>query len=166
MVNATHKAERITTNARLKAKLQAKASSQVSPFDAARNMEQKRDLQAFWATHAEAFTRWWQDQADGDAVHALVDKRPAPPNQHIQSTSPALVAAHDLLLPELSAQWLCASVAAEPMGRPPMKALPRGLVWLMKTHAAAIQEGVHTDDVHDLGSVKGFQSLARDGWEM
>ena len=62
MVHAEHKAERLSTNARLKAKLQAKLAGKSSPLDTAGNTKQKLKLRIFWEQHAEHFKVWWQAQ--------------------------------------------------------------------------------------------------------
>ena len=151
MVHAEHKAERLSTNARLKAKLQAKSAGKSSPLDTAGNTKQKLKLRIFWEQHAEHFKVWWQAQTVESAiVHALVDSRAEPPNEHIHSTSAALTRAHQLLLPEVSLQWLC------------QKEDGSGLLWLMQTRATALQGSLHTDDAADLEMVKALQRTGRE----
>ena len=153
MVHAEHKAERLDRRAKLQAKLAAKNAGQSAPLDTATNSEQKQRLRKFWAANdAEQFAAWWHRQfVDSDVVHALVGHRAGPPNAQILSSSAELTASHQKLLPELSPQWLCTDNDSS------------GLVWLMKTRAAALQgNGVHTDDAADLELVKSLQRAGRE----
>jgi hypothetical protein len=154
MVHAEHKAERLATNARLKAKLQAKAAGQSTPLDTTANTRQKVALRLFWATNAEQFKVWWRAQAeDGEVVRTLAGSRTGPPNQQIQSSSAELTAAHQQLLPELSPHWLCLQESGS------------GLAWLMQTRASALQGSVHTDDAADIEMVKRLQRSGRESPE-
>jgi hypothetical protein len=151
MVHAEHKAERLATNARMKAKLQAKLASQVTPLDLTSNAERKAKVRAFWAGHAARFQSWWvAHKADSEVVRTLLRSHASPPNTQIQSTSTELTAAHEALLPELSPRWLCSHDGSS------------GLAWLMQTRAEALLDGVHTDDPPDIETVRRLQLAGRE----
>ena len=98
------------------------------------------------------FEQWWRAQADRAAATAAAAVSP-PPQGRIGQV-------HALLLPELSPVWLAAT-GSEPAGDgsesreeaawPPP---PRGLLWLMRTRAAAAS--TNADDADDLAAVSAI----------
>jgi hypothetical protein len=152
MPTASQKADKIERHERYKAKLAARESSQVVAFDAQAQATSKLRLAVFWREHGARFEQWWRAQADRAAATAAAAVSP-PPQGRIGQV-------HALLLPELSPVWLAAT-GSEPAGDgsesreeaawPPP---PRGLLWLMRTRAAAAS--TNADDADDLAAVSAI----------
>ena len=151
MPTASQKADKIERHERYKAKLAARESSQVVAFDAQAQAASKQRLAVFWRKHGARFEIWWHAHADRAAATAAAAIAP-PPQGRIGQV-------HALLLPELSSAWLAAA-GSEPSGDgsesteaawPPP---PRGLVWLMRTRAAAAS--TNAGDAADLAAVSAI----------
>jgi len=146
MPTASQKADKIERHD--KAKLAARESSQVAAFDPQAQAVSKQRLAAFWPKHGARFELWWRAHADRAAATAAAVKAP-PPQGRIGQV-------HALLLPELSPAWLAAT-GSEPSADGTEAAWPppaRGLVWLMRTRAAAAS--TNADDVADLAAVSAI----------
>ena len=151
MPTAAQKADKIERHGRYKAKLAARKNSQVAAFDAQAQAARKQRLAVFWRKHGNRFQLWWQAHTDPAAAIAVAVV--PPPKGRCEEL-------HALLLPELSAAWLVAD-GGEPKEEertdgaettaadwPPA---PRGLVWMMRTRAAAAS--TNSDDASDLAAV-------------
>ena len=145
MPTASQKADKIERHERYKAKLAARESSQVVAFDAQAQAAAKQRLAVFWREHGARFEHWWGAHADHAAAAAAAVA--SPPQGRIGQV-------HALLLPELSPAWLAAS-GSEPEGSQSTEAAwpppRRGVVWLMRTRAAAAS--TNADDAADLAAV-------------
>lgn len=148
MPTASQKADKIERHERYKAKLAARESSQVAAFDAQAQAASKQRLAAFWHKHSARFELWWRAHVDRAAATAATAIA-RPPQGRIGQV-------HALLLPELSPAWLAAT-GSEPSADGTEAAWPppaRGLVWLMRTRAAAAS--TNADDVADLAAVSAI----------
>lgn len=149
MPTAAQKHDKIQRHEKLKARYVAKASSQVAAFDVEANAARKRQLSAFWRQHETQLERWW---------HAHPD-RTVPCDAAIDATAPTtegflasrIARMHKALLPELTFGWLDAADTDEAT-RGEWPPPPRGLLWLMRTRAAAAP--TNADDAADLAAVK------------